>query len=278
MSASNFIQSTKFQINKVFFTVTSGKGAVKSTLFSSFTQFIKDVLIRDPAKGTFPNLFPFITHRGNSKTISYVEETDFSKVSKSRVIFSLGHNFPLDPGAVFPVLGRSFTETESIVHFIDNLVHVMNRTPKKLIFDLLPWNDLKSTISLLNAISTKRTEAKVAAQTHISIHSDFGVANVDQRPLTFGIYYGSSAGKVIADRLTTEYLNYARTVYPGKAFNAWVRHDSTSPHGRLGIIRDIKPVSLIFELDFVSRPAEDLNVVYDCVANSLISNTTLLDG
>lgn len=278
MSASNFIQSTKFQINKAFFTVTSGKRAVKHTLFSSFTQFIKDVLIRDPAKGNFPNLFPFITHRSNSRTISYVEETDFSKVSKSRVIFSLGHNFPLDPGAVFPVLGRSFTETESIVHFIDNLIHVMNRTPKKLIFDLLPWNDLKSTISLLNAISTKRTEAKVAAQTHISIHSDFGVTDVDHRPLTFGIYYGSSAGKVIADRLTTEYLNYARIVYPGKVFNTWVRHDSTSPHGRLSIIRDIKPVSLIFELDFVSRSAEDLHIVYDCVANSLISNTALLDG
>lgn len=278
MSATNFIQSTKFQINKVFFTIVSGKGAVKSTLFSSFTQFVKDVLIRDPAKGTFPNLFPFITHRGNSKTISYIEETDFSKTSKSRVIFSLGHNFPLDPGAVSSVLGRSFTETESIVHFIDNLIHVMNTTPKKLSFDLLPWNDLRSTISLLNSIATKRSEAKVAAQTHISIHSDYGVANVEQRPLTFGVYYGSSAGKVIADRLTTEYLKYAKALYPNRQFNTWVRHDSTSPHGRLGIIRDIKPVSLIFELDFVSRSADDLNIVYECVANSLISNTTLLDG
>lgn len=278
MSATNFIQSTKFQINKVFFTIVSGKGAVKSTLFSSFTQFVKDVLIRDPAKGTFPNLFPFITHRGNSKTISYTEETDFSKTSKSRVIFSLGHNFPLDPGAVSPVLGRSFTETESIVHFIDNLIHVMNTTPKKLSFDLLPWNDLRSTISLLNSIATKRSETKVAAQTHISIHSDYGVANVEQRPLTFGVYYGSSAGKVIADRLTTEYLKYAKALYPNRQFNTWVRHDSTSPHGRLGIIRDIKPVSLIFELDFVSRSADDLSIVYECVANSLISNTTLLDG
>lgn len=278
MSSSNFIQSTKFQINKAFYTVTSGKGAAKSSLFASFTQFLKDVLIRDVSKGTFPNIFPFLTHRTNAKTISYLEETDFSKTSKSRVIFSLGHNFPIDPGAVYKNVGRTFTETESIIHFVDSLIACINRTPKKLIFDILPWNDLKSSISLLNQISSARTLAKVGQLTHISLHSDYGVSNIDERPLTFGIYYGSAAGKQIADRLGKEYLAIASALYPDREFSFWARHDSASPHGRLGIIRDIKPVSLIFELDFVSRDIDSLHLVYECVSNALISNTTLLDG
>lgn len=278
MSASNFLQATKFQVNKVFFTITSSKAAIKSSAFASFTQFLKDFLIYDPAKGTFPNIFPFLTHRTNAKTISIIEEKDLTKSSKSRVIFSLGHNFPLDPGAVATVSGRTLTETESIVHFLDSLFSVMNKTSKKLLFDIIPWNDLKQNISLLNTIANARIANRVQQITHISLHSDYGVTNVDIRPLTFGIYYGSNNGKVLADRLVKDYLAYAAIVYPHRKFATWTRPDSDSPHGRLGIIRDIKPVSLIFELDFVSRNIDDLNIVYDCVSNSIISNSTLLDG
>lgn len=278
MSSSNFLQATKFRVNKVYFTIVSAKAAAKSSVFASFTQFLKDFLIYDPAKGTFPNIFPFRTHRTNTKTISIVEELDLTKSSKSRVIFSMGHNFPIDPGAVATVAGRTLTETESIVHFLDSLFSFVNKTPKKLVFDILPWNDLKQNISLLNSIANARITNKIQQLTHISLHSDYGVANVDSRPLTFGIYYGSSAGKALAERITNEYLAYAKAVHPSRSFNTWIRHDSASPHGRLGIIRDIKPVSLIFELDFVSRNIDDLNIVYECVSNAIISNTTLLDG
>lgn len=278
MTTASFLQTSKFEVNRVYTTLTSSKKTVLKSLFLSFSQFISDVLVVSKEKGTFKNLFPYKTHKSNSGSVDCKVITDINALGKAKCIISPGHNFPIDPGATFPVKGLHYSETEVVTHFLDSLILAMEGSFAKLTVDILPWNELRYTIGLINDITKRRSKTKNPVQYHISIHSDFAVRDVEARPLTLGLYYCSPAGQELALKLSAFYLERMKKDNPSKKAASWVRRDTESPHGRLGVIRDTIPVSLIAELDFVSRPFEDQLLVHQAFADVLVHDSALLDS
>lgn len=266
----SFIQATKFSIKRFFTTITGSKTSLKSSLFLSFHGLLKDNIIAEESKGQFSNIFPFITNQSSCKTINIIENREVEASSNSTILLSLGHNFPVDPGAVGFSQGKTFRETEAIAHQLDSIVSAIDSFDNKVTIDVLPWNELRSTISLINDISKFRLKKYGRMPLHISLHSDYAVPAVDTRPLTFGVYYGSEAGRKQANVLVNSFATFMKINHPNSQFKTWLRSDTQSPHGRLGIIRDTAPVSLILESDFMSRHFDELKIVQAGVAYAVV--------
>lgn len=277
MSTKTFLQASKLKVNRIFTVLTSSRRALKSSLFLSFTQFIKDSLLVNDERGSLANIFPFITHKGSASTVNSAIIDDLSKSSNSKLILSVGHNSPIDPGVTINRGGRIFTETEAIVHTFDRIILAMQHSVARLSVDVLPWNELKYTISLVNDIYKAKVANGKAIPLHIAIHTDFAVSNIDSRPITLGVYYGSNAGKEIALKITNSFGQKMKVLYPDLTSSTWIRPDSASPHGRLGIIRDTTPVSLIAEIDFINRDIELLAICQEVFADVLINDLKLAD-
>lgn len=275
MSTKTFLQASKLTVNRILTVITSSKRSLKLSLFLSFTQFIKDSLLVNSERGTFANVFPFLTHRGTASTVNCNIINDLSKSSNSRLLISVGHNYPIDPGVTINKAGRIFTETEAISHTLDKLIMAMQISISRLSIDVLPWNELKYTISLINDICKARISNKKATPIHISLHTDFAVADIESRPITLGLYFGSAAGKALASKIADAFASRMKTDYPGHTCATWVRSHIESPRGRLGVIVDTTPVSLIAEIDFINRDIELLSICQSVFADVIIDDLKL---
>lgn len=266
-----------FAVSKTYSTFSSSSAVRTKNVLISFTQLLLEVFLKDITKGSFKNRFPFISFRDNSDTIAYISEIIPTQVSKSNVLLSLGHNYPVDPGAVTSSDGFLFTEVEVELHTFDRLLSLMQISKIKLSLDVLPFNSLDVTIDLINSIHNNRLLKKKNGQLCISIHSDFAVPNIDDRPLTLGLYYGSQSGKELCQKIADGYISYMEKNHPDLRFIYWLRHHSESPRGRLGIISKTVPVSIIAEIDFINRPFKDSEIVQQAFCESILNYNNLLD-
>lgn len=267
----NFIQATMFPIKRFFTTISSARNSLKQSAFISYHSFVVECMIAEESKGLFNNIFPFLSHQGSCKTVNITTDKPVEGKSSSKLLLSLGHNFPIDPGAVGFTQGKVFREVEAVAHQLDSIISVMDSNSSKTTIDVLPWNALKDNIRLINDISRSRRTQKLKDQVHLSLHSDFAVSDINSRPLTFGVYYGSNAGKKHSQFLVDHFALYMKLHHPGVTFRTWVRPDTASPLGRLAVIRDTIPVSLIIESDFMSRHFDDLKITQNAIAHSILA-------
>lgn len=266
-----------FTVSETYSTFSSSSAVKTKNVLISFTQLLLEVFLKDLTRGSFRNRLPFKSFKNNSDTIAYVSEINPVQVSNSNVLLSLGHNYPIDPGAVTSINGVLFTEVETELHTFDKLLSLMQASRVKLSLDVVPFNDLNVTINLINNIHKNRLLKKKPGQLCVSIHSDFAVPNIDSRPLTLGLYYGSQAGKEICQKIADGYIDYMEKNYPNLKFVYWLRHHSDSPRGMLGIISKTVPVSIIAEIDFINRPFDESEIVQNAFCESLLNYNNFFD-
>lgn len=266
-----------FKVSKGYSTFVSSAAKRKKNVLLSFTQLIFDVFIKDIAKGGFKNRFPFSSLLNNSDTIAYTSDIPLDSVSKSKLLISLGHNYPMDPGAVTTYNGQVLTEVEMELHTFDSLARVLQQCKNSISFDVLPFSGLNVLIEMINKISKARIAKKAAAITCISIHSDSARPDIDVRPLTLGLYYGSSRGKLLCEAIASGYMKRMETRYPNDRASFWIRHHSESPRGSLGIIKLTDPVSIIAEIDFINRPFDQHQKAQEAFAFSVLHSNSLAD-
>lgn len=81
----------------------------------------------------------------------------------------------------------------------------------------------------------------------VSIHTNAGGGR------GFEVWYTSDAGKDLATRI--------HDAWPGE-YKRGVKHDSTSPHGGLAILRNTEPPAVLIELGFIDN-AFDMELLHD---------------
>lgn len=248
----------------------------KSSSLLSFPQFIKDFLLKRKTIERNPCYRPFSYFLSQFSFLRVFSSKGMEGLKFSKVILSLGHLPDSDPGACFNSSASlpTLREVDAISNQADLILYhmqVKSPTSGRTSLDILKWDNLTSIISRLKQSARDRKEKGFPPQIHISLHSDFGIPNVKERALTLGIYYGSSKGKIAAERIIAEFNKLGSELAPQERFAAWCRHESSSPRGRLGIIRDIEQVSLIIESDFVSRDLTSLHLVQTIIAKAILN-------
>lgn len=104
--------------------------------------------------------------------------------------------------------------------------------------------------NLINKIAWINKNARAGALL-ISLHGD-GATNPNARGITICYYTGST----FAQNLATKMLGFVKTATNVPAFGGGIMGDMSGRFGRLGMIRDTKPLALLVENGFVSNAAD----------------------